>query len=194
MQLSQQHPWLGQLRPTSWQAVRPLVPNKRSHSKPFIGSLCINLLGCNRSYEFAGHTDLCRRSLHSKERHANPVGLRRIVTRASGSPTFASESSLWEWRKVQLHKIAMFAGPALSIPLADPIMSLVDTVCVGQVNWQRSLLTYPNWSMALEGAARVLLWLAVHWDIGTCSPGSYNVDLQPLHIRVHGNYPHYCQV
>lgn len=56
------------------------------------------------------------------------------MTRAAmlDAPRFG-ESDIWQWRKAQLHKIAMFTGPALSIPLADPIMSLVDTVCVGQV-------------------------------------------------------------
>ena len=31
-----------------------------------------------------------------------------------------------------LETILVFAGPALSIPLGDPLMSLVDTVCIGQ--------------------------------------------------------------
>lgn len=55
------------------------------------------------------------------------------MTRASAvsSPVFGV-SDIWRWRKAQLQKIALFTGPALSIPLADPIMSLVDTVCVGQ--------------------------------------------------------------
>ena len=38
----------------------------------------------------------------------------------------------WEARMAMLKTIVMFAGPALSIPLGDPLMSLVDTVCVGQ--------------------------------------------------------------
>lgn len=33
---------------------------------------------------------------------------------------------------VMLKTIVLFAGPALSIPLGDPLMSLVDTVCIGQ--------------------------------------------------------------
>lgn len=59
---------------------------------------------------------------------------RTFVTKAAvlEAPAFG-ESDIWQWRKAQLRKIAMFTGPALSIPLADPIMSLVDTVCVGQV-------------------------------------------------------------
>ncbi len=62
------------------------------------------------------------------------VDTRSVMTRAAmlDAPRFG-ESDIWQWRKAQLHKIAMFTGPALSIPLADPIMSLVDTVCVGQV-------------------------------------------------------------
>lgn len=38
----------------------------------------------------------------------------------------------WEARMAMLKTIVLFAGPALSIPLGDPLMSLVDTVCVGQ--------------------------------------------------------------
>lgn len=37
-----------------------------------------------------------------------------------------------EWRRHQLMQIAKFALPAMSIPLADPLMSLVDNVMVGQ--------------------------------------------------------------
>lgn len=44
----------------------------------------------------------------------------------------ATDSSPWEARFAMLKTIVMFAGPALSIPLGDPLMSLVDTVCVGQ--------------------------------------------------------------
>ena len=36
------------------------------------------------------------------------------------------------WRKREVGNIVRFSLPALSIPLADPIMSLVDSVCVGQ--------------------------------------------------------------
>ena len=62
------------------------------------------------------------------------LGSRRVVTAASSLADSSLEGkNIWQWRKAQLHKIAVFTGPALSIPLADPIMSLVDTVCVGQV-------------------------------------------------------------
>ena len=77
-------------------------------------------------------------SLHTSKRSAasfrRAVDTRTFVTKAAvlEAPAFG-ESDIWQWRKAQLRKIAMFTGPALSIPLADPIMSLVDTVCVGQV-------------------------------------------------------------
>ena len=70
------------------------------------------------------------------------MGLRRVVARASTVSDFVSSgSSMWQWRQAQLYKIAMFTGPALSIPLADPIMSLVDTVCIGQVRGRMVVLT-----------------------------------------------------
>lgn len=78
---------------------------------------------------------MCQRSLYNKESHANTLGHRRVVTKAAVfAESVSDESSMWQWRKAQLCKIGMFAGPALSIPLADPIMSLVDTVCIGQVS------------------------------------------------------------
>ena len=51
-----------------------------------------------------------------------------------GSAQFlrAAQESPWEWQKREIGKILRFSLPALSIPLADPIMSLVDSVCVGQ--------------------------------------------------------------
>ncbi|KAJ1477849.1 hypothetical protein T484DRAFT_1819854 [Baffinella frigidus] len=37
-----------------------------------------------------------------------------------------------KWRRRELGRIVKLALPALSIPLADPIMSLVDSVCIGR--------------------------------------------------------------
>lgn len=63
------------------------------------------------------------------------LGNRCVVTNAAtATAENLLSTDIWQWRKAQLQKIAMFTGPALSIPLADPIMSLVDTVCVGQVS------------------------------------------------------------
>lgn len=91
------------------------------------------------SWRRAGARATCnQRSLHGAMPAAPlsqaTVDTRSVVTRASAvsSPVFGV-SDIWQWRKAQLQKIALFTGPALSIPLADPIMSLVDTVCVGQV-------------------------------------------------------------
>ena len=56
-----------------------------------------------------------------------------MTAAASAADNSLEGKNIWQWRKAQLQKIAVFTGPALSIPLADPIMSLVDTVCVGQV-------------------------------------------------------------
>lgn len=38
-----------------------------------------------------------------------------------------------EWKIKTTFKILLFALPALAIPLADPLLSLVDTWCVAQV-------------------------------------------------------------
>eukprot|EP01023_Acetabularia_acetabulum_P051684 TRINITY_DN57212_c0_g1_i1.p2 TRINITY_DN57212_c0_g1~~TRINITY_DN57212_c0_g1_i1.p2 ORF type:complete len:207 (+),score=5.70 TRINITY_DN57212_c0_g1_i1:84-704(+) len=37
-----------------------------------------------------------------------------------------------QWRSQKLRQILSFYGPALCIPLSDPLMSLLDTVCIGQ--------------------------------------------------------------
>ena len=92
------------------------------------------------------HTDADHRQiglasgkLHTKVRlqqsaHCPRLGSRCVVTAAASAADNSLEGkNIWQWRKAQLQKIAVFTAPALSIPLADPIMSLVDTVCVGQV-------------------------------------------------------------
>ena len=48
-------------------------------------------------------------------------------------PNDGNDVSVWEWRKREAGNIMRFAIPALSIPLADPVMSLVDAICVGQL-------------------------------------------------------------
>ena len=45
----------------------------------------------------------------------------------------AGPEDVWRWRRQLLGNVARFAGPALCIPLADPLMSLIDSVAVGQV-------------------------------------------------------------
>ena len=105
------------------------------------GKLCADqLLGvCGpRSTTFAGRQTLSLQTVHNRGCRAisqvTRRAVRRIVTRAASVdvPAF-DEKGLWPWRRAQLRRIAAFTGPALSIPLADPIMSLVDTVCIGQV-------------------------------------------------------------
>ena len=39
---------------------------------------------------------------------------------------------IWSWRRKMVAKMLTFIGPAMFIPLADPLMSVVDTVTVGQ--------------------------------------------------------------
>ena len=89
----------------------------------------------NRKYSAPTHFQLyaCCKSWPSTRRKR--LDTRRLVTSAAtATASSLTYTDIWQWRKAQLHKIALFTGPALSIPLADPIMSLVDTVCVGQVS------------------------------------------------------------
>lgn len=45
----------------------------------------------------------------------------------------SSDVGSWPWRRRLVKRILLFAAPAISMPLADPLMSLVDTICIGQV-------------------------------------------------------------
>ena len=134
MQFSRQHKSLcPQARPKLWQVVCPFVCNKRIKAQPVVGNMCHESPLDQRSSNIV-HQSLRSRSPHSVARYARSVGIGRIVTRAASAPDVVfDKNGLWQWRKAQLYKIAIFTGPALSIPLADPIMSLVDTVCIGQV-------------------------------------------------------------
>lgn len=50
-----------------------------------------------------------------------------------GEDVFPDESEpLWSWRGKMLGTMLKFLGPALFLPLADPLMSVVDTVAIGQ--------------------------------------------------------------
>lgn len=49
---------------------------------------------------------------------------------AAGDALFTTDRAAWRWR--QLRAIAAFVLPALAIPLSDPLMSVLDTVCVGR--------------------------------------------------------------
>lgn len=143
MQFSRQHLWLcPQARTKSWQVACPYVCHKAITAQLVSTSNGSPELLSQRSGLFAGSSSLRQRSTYSSDLHARPVGMRRIVTKAIDAPNFVSDgTTLWQWRKTQLWKIALFTGPALSIPLADPIMSLVDTVCVGQVPEQIVFVT-----------------------------------------------------
>ena len=49
-----------------------------------------------------------------------------------GAPTVKREDRVGLWRRREAGRILKLALPALSIPLADPVMSLVDSVCIGR--------------------------------------------------------------
>lgn len=45
----------------------------------------------------------------------------------------AAEEFTWAWKAKTIKSMLIFALPALAIPLADPLLSVVDTLCVSQV-------------------------------------------------------------
>jgi hypothetical protein len=59
----------------------------------------------------------------SRSRRAPPPPPRRPETRPAPTPTCPAQS-----RK----RVLVFMGPALIMPLGEPLMNVVDTVCLGQ--------------------------------------------------------------
>lgn len=45
----------------------------------------------------------------------------------------ATSRVAWAWRIDKACMMLRFIGPALILPLADPLMSVIDTICVGKV-------------------------------------------------------------
>merc|ERR1712216_393298 len=56
----------------------------------------------------------------------------RAIPQTSFDGAVDSPEDLWIWRKKLLWRLVAFVIPALSITLADPLMSLVDTLCIGR--------------------------------------------------------------
>ena len=141
MYFLRQHGPLGQNLVKSQRAVPVLSRSKGVRPHHCNGKGCadqpLDVYG-SRTTTFAGRQSLSTQTAHSRGCCASPQlifkAVRRVVTRAASVdiPAF-DENGIWPWRRAQLGRIAAFTGPALSIPLADPIMSLVDTVCIGQV-------------------------------------------------------------
>ena len=70
-------------------------------------------------------------------RHDVSVSVRRHRAAAAASDVGGAEGpgdagSAWQYRRDTSKQMLRFMGPALLLPLADPLMSLVDTVCIGQ--------------------------------------------------------------
>jgi hypothetical protein len=84
-----------------------------------------------------------RRLCNAKHnRHSAGVPPRYLCRRGVGFTVAAqgaaagmgdSGSYSLEWKLDKLREMAVFMLPALTIPLAEPVMSMVDTICIGQV-------------------------------------------------------------
>ena len=85
---------------------------------------------------FAGkaqsRTGPAERRTSTERRTCGLLACRAGAAEAPGDEALSADS-VWRWRTTQLRRIIYFSLPALSIPLADPLMSLVDTICIGQV-------------------------------------------------------------
>ena len=102
--------------------------------------------------------DLHRRSLEPISRAATSSGGSASATSQQDEPDISGPPQ--ERRLALLKRIAAFAGPALSIPLADPLMSLIDTIAIGQVDdhcLAALKLVKPNISVASQKYLNVSL-------------------------------------
>lgn len=66
------------------------------------------------------------------KRHMNKCCAAEISQYRDDLPV--NEEFTWEWRARTMKGMLAFALPALAIPLADPLLSVVDTLCVSQVS------------------------------------------------------------
>jgi hypothetical protein len=48
-------------------------------------------------------------------------------------PMYPDSSASLEWKLDKAKAMLVFMAPALILPLSDPLMSLIDAVCLGQV-------------------------------------------------------------
>ncbi len=56
-----------------------------------------------------------------------------LAPQPTSSPAAPDGADVWQYQRELLGRMLSFLGPATLIPLGDPLMSLVDTVCIGQV-------------------------------------------------------------
>eukprot|EP00959_Pyramimonas_sp_CCMP1952_P023785 499151-Pyramimonas_sp.AAC.1 len=74
-----------------------------------------------------------RRGFELVEPNATPTKAQKSTFSTSDSPELRNQSAS-SVADVGLREVVFFCIPALGALLADPLMSLVDTVCVGQVS------------------------------------------------------------
>eukprot|EP00878_Enallax_costatus_P011863 GHUV01012386.1.p1 GENE.GHUV01012386.1~~GHUV01012386.1.p1 ORF type:complete len:206 (+),score=32.19 GHUV01012386.1:195-812(+) len=72
---------------------------------------------------------------HSKQ----PSRTTRLQCSAPAAAAEPSDDQQWQWKISTLRRMLAFMGPALVIPLGDPLMSLTDTVFIGQCAGTREL-------------------------------------------------------
>jgi Na+-driven multidrug efflux pump len=45
----------------------------------------------------------------------------------------STPEAAWAWRTDKIMSMLRFMAPAMILPLADPLMSIIDTICIGKV-------------------------------------------------------------
>jgi hypothetical protein len=67
-------------------------------------------------------------------KHSSPCGRLKAALAQEG------DADSWGAKQEKLRQMLTFMGPAMAIPLGDPFMSVVDTVCIGQVRQSDSVI------------------------------------------------------
>ena len=93
-----------------------------------------SVLACSRPIA-AGETEQADSFIPQAESiaGANSVVIANKIGQEAAAEEAGRRHNSWGARAVLFRQILLFTGPALSIPLGDPLMSLIDTICIGQV-------------------------------------------------------------
>ncbi len=86
-----------------------------------------------------------------------------------GSQDDGDSQAAQAWRQQTMREVAQFIGPALLIPLGDPLMSVVDTVAIGQASRGTVLLAGYSFSYSYRYAlGRGLTGPSQITELATC--------------------------
>jgi hypothetical protein len=93
-----------------------------------------------------GSTQRSARTRRSPDLRSKSMELGEVSAASPGVSAQEEAAAKAKWRRKQTWNIIAFSLPALSIVLVDPLMTLLDTVLIGQVPLPATLLNQPTQS------------------------------------------------